>query len=229
MNREIWKIDFFGEMQPTNWLCSKCFIGSLFPKSKPVLIGDDRFIAHLKCSHIDCRKEYGCLGEVRFFSSSTRTEVSKIYYGAKYKQFYPLHFTPILQLFPVNSSVPQSVVTSLEQSFDAFWKDTWSSANALRRALEKLLDELGVPMAKALHQRIESSQGYGLDHTQLFSAIKLIGNTGSHGNPLIKDDLLDAYTIFEHCLGELYRSGDKNSAFRLAQDIITRQGGRLKT
>lgn len=226
MNREVWKIDYFSESEPTDWICSKCFSGSLFPKAKPVINRNDKFTVHLKCSYSRCYEEYACLGKVKYFSSLTRYEVSKIYEGPKYKRFYPLHFSSTLRLFSLNHIIPQSVTACIDESFDDFWSDICSSANALRRALEKLFDELDVPEEKNLHQRIENYKSSSL--AKLFSAIKSIGNSGSHGDNLTRKDLLDVYVIFEHCLEELFPTGDKRSAFKLADEINSRKGGRFK-
>jgi hypothetical protein len=228
MNRETWETDYFLEWEPTNWLCSACFSGNLFPKGRPVINDNYKFTVHFRCSHSDCHKDYACIGKVKYFSSSSRTEVTKMYYGPKYKRFYPLNFAPVLQLFPVNPLIPKSVITSLDESFGVFWSDCHSSANALRRALEKLLDELEVPPAISLQRRIDNFKSEHHDFAKFLSAIKWIGNSGSHGDNLTKEDILDACVIFEHCLAELFPLADKKSALHLAEEIIIRKGGRLK-
>ena len=227
MNREVWKLEYFSEAEPTDWICSKCFLGSLFLKTKPAINSNDQFTAHLKCSNSQCYEEYACIGNVRYFSSLTRNEVSKIEIGPKYKRFFPVRFSSTLKLFFLSNNIPKSVTACIDESFANFWSDICSSANALRRALEKLLDEQGVQEGKNLHQRIENYKSNHLDFANLFSAIKLIGNSGSHGDNLTREDLLDAYVIFEHCLEVLYPAGDRRSAFRLAEEINSRKSGRV--
>lgn len=77
-----------------------------------------------------------------------------------------------------------------------------------------MLTDLGVPSSTvnkqgrevriALHDRIEMFRVTNPDAAELLSAVKLLGNVGSHGDELAKGDLLDAYEVIEHVIDTLY-------------------------
>ncbi|HWK03807.1 MAG TPA: DUF4145 domain-containing protein [Puia sp.] len=221
MDRKIWKTEYF-EYSVTPWLCSDCPSSNLSVKEKPIVNSNDYYTTHLVCPQ--CHKEYATTGNVGYFTYGVK--VSKQYEGQKYKRFYPNFFNPCLRLFQLNKSIPSEIIADIDQSFSAYWSDTSSSANAIRRSLETLLDKLEVPKANSLHQRIELYQHENKEIADCLLAIKWIGNSGSHGTPLTKDDLLDAYGILEHCLNNLYPSPDKEDIHKLVEQINRRRGTR---
>ncbi len=213
MNRNNWEKDFFAEYSSTQWVCHECGAGSLMVREQPDINNSETFTAHLICS--GCRKEYACNGFVRYFAYGN--PVSKFYEG-KQKRFYPTSFTPCLRLFHLNKSIPSEISVEIDCSFNTFWSDASSSANAIRRSLEILLEKQGVPRASSLHHRIAMfSKNKNLE--KLLTAIKIVGNSGSHGQPLAKTNLMDAYDILEYCLNELYPDPDKVDVYKIADMI----------
>jgi hypothetical protein len=239
MKKEPWKMDHFQENGLTLWTCSKCFTGHLYTKTKPVVTSNDRFSAPLRCANSDCKAEYMVSGFVRYFSFEYHMEVSKQFIGKKYKQFYPQYFTPALQLFKLNELIPKKIAVCIDQSFANFWSDIASAANAIRRSLEFLLDDLEEPVPRtsngqvipsnfSLHKRIELYADINPDISQSLLAIKWIGNSGSHGEILSKEELLNAYVILEATLDDLFPVADKVDARKLAAEINARKGSRSK-
>jgi Domain of unknown function (DUF4145) len=83
----------------------------------------------------------------------------------------------------------------------------------VRIALERLMDHMGVRTRRkdnygkyadlSLHRRIDLFQaGEPVIGAQVM-ALKWLGNTGSHQGQVDRNDLLDAFEILEHVLGEL--------------------------
>lgn len=222
----MWEIDSFSDQKFTVWGCSKCFTGALFVKKEPSITTNDHYSVRLKCSNSTCQEEYFSIGLVRYFSIIYKTEVSKKFYGEKRKQYYPKHFSPSLRLFQLNHFIPDDVKNCIDNSFDDFWSDQLSSANAIRRSLELLMDNLNVADKGKLHQRIENYKRINPSIANMLLAIKWIGNSGSHGETLTKDDLLDAYEILEVCLNELFPVVNRDSIIKIVDEINIIKKGR---
>jgi hypothetical protein len=147
--------------------------------------------------------------------------------------FKPLFFHPALMLFQPPKKTPEAVIAQLKRSFQLFFCDPSAAANGLRSAIECLFDELRIPKSVAgrgshlltLHQRISKVPNKHQVHTDLFEAVKWLGNAGSHRTGLKADDVLDGYEIMEHVLTELYQN--KGTYVRtIAKQIIRRKGPR---
>jgi hypothetical protein len=147
--------------------------------------------------------------------------------------FKPLFFHPGLVLFQPPKSTPLAVVAQLGRSFQLFFCDPSAAANRLRSAIECLLTELRVPRSSSggrssllsLHHRILKVPKKYKAHTDLFLAVKWIGNAGSHRADLSADDVLDGFEITEHVLTELY---DNKAGYvrTIAKQINQRKGPR---
>jgi hypothetical protein len=148
-------------------------------------------------------------------------------------RFTPLFFHPALMLFQPPRDTPDVVVAQLKRSFQLFFCDPSAAANRLRSAIEYLLTELRVQKSVSgrgsrllsLHERISKVPNKYQAHTDLFLAVKWLGNAGSHRNGLKADDILDGYEITEHVLTELYQ----NKAIyvrTIAEQINRRKGPR---
>lgn len=176
--------------------------------------GGGVFIVIMQCSNSNCSEHVAVAGD----QNPTLSEDS---HGEEYiaSLLTPTYFAPPLSLFDVSENVPDDIKRSLASSFSLFWDDPSASGNAIRIAVEQLMDHQKVkkltkrPGKKnvriPLHDRIlnfsKSNQKLG----DLLLAIKWIGNAGSHEQTLKKENLIEAYTMLEHVLQEIF---EKRSA-----------------
>jgi hypothetical protein len=126
------------------------------------------------------------------------------------------------EMFDLPAKCPDEVRGELQAAFQIFWPQPAACAGRLRVALECLMNYLGVPKRKktkkgtfsdlTLHVRIDTfAASEPLIGAQLM-ALKWLGNAGSHARDVTKDDLLDAFQIMEHALGELIDRRSANMA-----------------
>ena len=204
MNRELYIKEFVSEKQPGGWPCGECFAGTIQIKDNFIFTKDGSYAGHFKCTNPACLKDYTSVGKTTYYSQYFRGEVQKQFVGTKYKRFYPTFFTPTLCLFKLPKELSLKISSAIENSFKLFWTDANSSGNAIRIALEYLMDDLGVSQDGKLHSRIERFQKTNQELGDLLMAIKWIGNAASHGDDLNKNELLDAYEILFQFFAKYY-------------------------
>jgi len=167
------------------------------------------FSAWLKCTNAGCGQDFALSG-VGGVEPRYDNEEGTMGWNS---YFAPRWCSPMPDIFEFPSKCPEKVKEQLKTSFRLFWADHAASASKVRIALEYLMDHLGVQKRKkekngkfsdlSLHQRVEIFQkGEPAIGSQLM-ALKWLGNTGSHEANISRDDLLDAFEILEHALGEL--------------------------
>jgi hypothetical protein len=148
----------------------------------------------------------------------------------------PNHFVPPLKIIAYPDKTPQPIAEELEASFSLFWANPSAAGNALRIAVERLMDYENVPQFPAktrtetkrlhLHNRINDYYGKtNPERANLLLAIKWIGNAGSHKSKMTRQAMLNGYRIFEQVLMEMF--SDRKSISRLAKKIV-RTKGRMK-
>ncbi len=114
-----------------------------------------------------------------------------------------------------------------------FFSSPASASNSVRVAIEAILTALGVRRFNAkngkrtflpLHSRISLLPAKYADLSELFFAIKWLGNAGSHAErEMSSDDVMDAYDLVDHVLQDLYAQKARK-AKALAKEINTRKG-----
>jgi hypothetical protein len=130
---------------------------------------------------------------------------------------------------------PKEVALELEAAFGLFWAAPTACAGRIRVALELLMDHFRIPKkAKGnsgryyelkLHARIERFKAKDPVVGAQLMALKWLGNSGSHTGAVKHDDLLDAFEILEHSLGELIDKKSKTVA-KLAKKLAKKHGGK---
>ena len=133
---------------------------------------------------------------------------------------------PIFELLPI---YPLKVRKELEKSFNAFFSDPAGAGGRVRTAIEYLLDEQGVqqcrvdkagqvqlgrdglPNKLGLGERLKIFSDLYPELGQMLGGVKQLGNEATHGQDLPHEDLLDAYSLLEHVLDELYVSRAQRS------------------
>lgn len=185
------------------------------------------FAGLLVCASGTCREPVSVLGE-----SFSKIDDSKGA-GALEMQLQPRFFHPAPPLFSVPGRTPRRVAEALRSSFTQFWSNPSAAGNALRIAVEHLMDHEKVPQFPkgvrkeskrlTLHSRIEAH--YAKKHAEragLLLAIKWIGNAGSHKTTLTRSRVVQGYKIFEAVLDDMF--DDRREVTRLAKRIVRTRG-----
>jgi hypothetical protein len=182
---------------------------------------DSRFSALMLCNNPNCAHIVAVIGTVSF-----DLEHSYLPNGGWDTEAVPL-FTPMAfweapPLIRVRTDYPEDVDGQLKRSFPLYWLDRGACANAIRATVETLLTERGVPETTvnlhgntvriSLHDRIVKFQATDPAAAALLLAIKLLGNAGSHGDDVTRDDLLDAYEIVDHVIDTIYNTRAAHAA-----------------
>lgn len=153
------------------------------------------------------------------------------YYGEDemeaFNRYEPKFISPAPKLIRIAPKTPDSVIAELTHAFGLFWTDSEACANRLRSAVERILDDQRVQKAPSrdnrrvrlsLHKRLELLREKKSEAADLLMAAKWIGNAGSHGKPLQRDDLFNGFDLMEQALELLY-SDAAAVARRLARNI----------
>jgi hypothetical protein len=130
--------------------------------------------------------------------------------------------------------MPVEVDRELIKSFQLFWIDLNACANRLRVSVERLLDHFQVPR-ETLSKKVNKSERLDLngrisifekqdaDTAKTLTALRMIGNLGSHGDNVSRKVLLDAYEVYEDCLFEVFGKR-KQRLEAIRQKIIQAKG-----
>jgi hypothetical protein len=241
----------FTEASPPDWNCPTCRKGLLRIKQGTLHSAEIRSSReahdHEAWEPEWVREKYSCLLECNnesckdIVASSGRGSVDHdVTFGRdgepeyEYTRFFkPLFFDPPLRLFDVPSTAPDEVQHELEQSFAQFFASPSAALNFARSAVEALVTHLGVKRffvqkgkrrPLSLHARIELLPAQYGHVKDLLLAIKWLGNAGSHpGSEISADDVLDAYELIHHVLGEIF--GGRSKAMKsLAKKVNRRRG-----
>lgn len=228
ISRQHWNTSFSAEAIPP-WRCPTCSNGVVrqsadaWRSTQTKASRDGWELDHWEPDwtkeRITAMLECGSCGEaVAMVATGFMVEADHFdpdYHGPQFiPRFWPLFFDPPLPIFQAPASSPSSVTKCLTSSFSAYWAMPNAAGNEVRKAIEFLLDEHQIPRTipvpgkgkprTDLHARIEEFGKQQPDAAQFLLAVKLLGNSGSHGHELTHDDVLDAYTILERVLVTLY-------------------------
>lgn len=189
----------------------------------------ERFSLRLTCESSDC-------GEIALVSGDTTVAE---YYDEDFNTWglvsllRPQAFFPAPPIIAVPKEVPTNISEELDKAFQLFWVDLSASVNRLRVSVELLLDHFKIPrtgMDKKgkpnrldLNARIALFEKSDPEHAPTLTALRMIGNLGSHGGEVNREPLLDAYEIYEYALAEL--CGQRKARIdQLRQKLIAGKG-----
>lgn len=120
----------------------------------------------------------------------------------------------------------------MTRAYELFWSDAGACANRLRIVVELLLDQLQIPRrgpkGKHKNARLDLSDRIGLlkdlrpGHDKALTALRIVGNTGSHEGVVEFEELLDCFELLEDALIELLDRRRENLDAK-AQRIIDRR------
>jgi hypothetical protein len=150
-------------------------------------------------------------------------------------EFEPLFFFPSLEMFPSPNECPERVAKPIRSSFALFFADSSAAGNHVRQAVEEMLTSKGVrrfTTAKSgrrqqipLVTRIAdfAATNPTVSASDPLSALRWLGNAGSHPGGLSPEDVLDAYEILDDLLDQIY-VGQKRALVKKTARIVKRRG-----
>ena len=189
------------------------------------------FTAWAECRHPSCKQQFAIAG-----TGGVGPELNEEG-GYQYEDYFsPKACFPMPDMFTFPAKCPNEVKEELRAAFALFWPQSNACAGRIRVALECLMDYLGVQKRRknkhgkyfdlSLHDRIDAFARSEPTTGPQLMALKWLGNAGSHNREVNQKDLLDAFEIMEHALGEVI---DRRSA-RVAElaKKLTKKHGRKK-
>lgn len=250
LDRKLWKAPFKHELPSLP--CSNCAIGFLHPipdMTKEVETGgsreaheheawdidwiESRFTALYRCNNPKCAHVVGLTGIVRHEEGQERAPNGE-WDRTAIPIYTPVAFSDPLPVIRVDEHCPHEVLDDLKRSFSLYWMDGRACATAIRSAVEALLDDQAIPRDRTspagkkvgflpLKARLDLFEAKDPEPGKLLGAIRVIGNIGTHAEPVSDDDLLSGYEILEHAIDVIY-SGKAKRVAGLADDILKRLG-----
>jgi hypothetical protein len=243
MNRALWTGDL-SKFNCPPWPCPVCAAGVarlqpdtlVFEETVPSKYahgGDEfdpysfdyGFTAWARCSSCEQRFALGGRGSVKQHEPD----------GDLGEYFWPLFCFPMPHIIAVPKGCPGAIALELEAAFSGFWSSPAACAGRMRVALELLLDHLRIQKKKrnnrgkfyglSLHERVKLYSVRRPDIGQQLMALKWLGNSGSHGGDLNRTDVLDAFEVLEHALGEIVE-GHADRVVALAKRLTKKHGKR---
>ncbi|UWU25949.1 DUF4145 domain-containing protein (plasmid) [Rhizobium sp. CB3060] len=227
MERKHWKRSYGYFPQ---FLCPRCRKGNLKstkdkykrePKHVTIELrdhemqGEDsegRFVAMLACSNRICGEIVAVAGDYESHATVDYGPTGQLEMSWD-DTFRPnsMHPAPHIITWPKSLTGPPTM--HLLVSFELFWVDMAACANRLRIVVEVLLDQLGIPRAKApgekgpkhldLAARIARLGDARPGHEHALNALRYVGNAGSHHGVVDIGDVLDCYELLEDAMVEL--------------------------
>jgi len=187
------------------------------------------FAGVLQCSRQDC-------GEVVAVSGTSHFDPGDEHGITRY--YLPKCFEPPLPIFKIPEKCPKVVAVEVNAAFALYWADPSACINCIRCAVERFLDHAKVPRFRimtnkatgksrrgiiVLHERIELFKKTQPDIAKRLSAIKWLGNAGSHQRKVTKEDALQGFDILQWVLNKRFDPDDKHVA-KLTSEINRRKG-----
>lgn len=222
--------EFFSDYQIPDWKCPTCQIGTLINASERfdinelaesrqvsehIAIEDSelKFMGNLRCTNIKCKEIVSIAGKANLVQEDyDYNEELNEYFPAYSFHFYPHYFYPSLKLFEYPEKLPKVLEMPLENVFKLFWLHKAACANAIRVAVEEILNSIGIGSARTLHDRLLLMEKKKKKEAKYLMAVKWIGNEGSHNINLPHKDLLDGIKILCEVLHLLYSDYHKEIA-----------------
>ena len=145
------------------------------------------FSGHIRCADSDCNEPVAVAGEYHVSEAGYNDYRDYIEYSERLTLRSAL---PALPLCVCPKGTPDAVKDQLDRASAVVWADPQSGANALRRAVEALVDAQGIssvvqnrkgfPRQVSLHERIGLLAANTPLAAEALEAVKWVGNEGSH-------------------------------------------------
>lgn len=229
--------------------CPTCNSGILQVKDKPVvhqtagsradlddctsfepILFVQRFTMMLVCTNARCQEGVAVCGDT--FEDLYQEQDGCI---DSVTTFEPVIMYPGPPLSDIPTGTPLEVGKALQASFVLFWADLGSAANKLRVAAERILDDKKIKRTtiNARRKRVQlslsdriaiyASTG-GAQHKDMLTALRWIGNEGSHTGNIDRDDLLTGFELMQLGLEDLYGGDYRKQLAKKLKSIVARKG-----
>jgi Domain of unknown function (DUF4145) len=251
INRKLWKSKFTAENLPL-WPCPECNDGRLLLDSKSIQEFEScesrkaqsheawepnwisgTFTAHSRCNIPSCNCISALVGQYSVVENPHE-------WDRYITQYTPAYFRPSPPVFYIPDDCPETVADEVKASFKLVYLDPLAAANRIRASLEVLMDHVNIPRWTGrgkgkkthlvLHKRIEKfgTETKSESLQELLTAVKWIGNEGSHGGNLDTDGLLDGYELLEFILMDIF-DGTAAKLLAKSKKINKKKGSLRKT
>ncbi|WP_417435713.1 DUF4145 domain-containing protein [Hoeflea sp.] len=192
-------------------------------------LSEGRFIAFMVC-------DYGFCGEVATVAGDYRSEEHAQWeehtgqeerYTITYYSIFS--FRPAPPIIKTPKNLNSEAKRHLNKAYDLFWNDHASCANRLRIVVEFLLDQFQIERQRAnggyrsLSERLEQMTKIKPEQEEFLSALRWLGNAGSHDGVVDFEDLIICFDMLEHVMIELL-DGRREKMSAEAKRIIASQG-----
>nr|WP_210282967.1 DUF4145 domain-containing protein [Rhizobium sp. BK049] len=127
--------------------------------------------------------------------------------------YCPRIMYPAPPIIEVPKKLDKEAKSQMTRAFELFWSDAGACANRQRIVVELLLDQLGIDRKGAkgkrkrarldLSDRIDLLKVVRPGHDKALTALRIVGNTGSHEGTVDFEELLDCFELLEDALIEL--------------------------
>lgn len=225
VDRALWKRPIVGGIAPP-WPCPTCLQGKLAIKRDTLHSAetaesrssdhdegfDVRQIGTMFSALLECRKckeIVACCGDGGFDVDEWQDEEGE-FHTTDYPWFFPRYFTKPLRLFNPPEKVPLAIRKTLDRSFMLFFADHCAAANLIRQCVEEVMHDSGVSPTnkrggfRGFEDRLKDFRKQHPEIAVHASALRYIGNFGSHPEALDKESVLTGYDILEQLLEERY-------------------------
>jgi hypothetical protein len=146
--------------------------------------------------------------------------------------FSPHYFSHPMRILHIPFQVPPAIDLSIRKSFRLVFCDPGAAANHIRQCAETILATAGIAHVTEtgkfipFEQRIQKFEDIDPENADRVSALRWIGNFGSHPDKEItRDDVFEAYDILEILLEDLY-VGHTKSVRKRVEEINKARGPR---
>lgn len=167
------------------------------------------FALLLHCTNPDCGLTTIAVGRLK--ATPYEDDFHKRRYDVEAE---PRFFQPPVDVVRIPDCVPDDIRAELRRSYAVFFCDPSAAANALRVAIECLMDKSNVPSIvngrkQSLHARLLELKKSNHDVADLLGAVKWLGNDGSHySQSPTSQELLSGYSVFLHAATKLFNDPD---------------------
>jgi hypothetical protein len=174
------------------------------------------FTTMLICDKATCGETVAVSGHAGVDYFEHRDHHGELEDSGHYKWLQPVSMFPAPPLFPIAQKFPPKVKKELNLAFQLFWTDLSSSTSRLRTSLERVLDDKGIEASKPAQngnpKRLTLFDRIGLfekktndaDIAESMTAMRVVGNLGTHGDEVIEGEYFDLLDVFEDALAEVY-------------------------
>lgn len=252
MDRAIWRESYSSFVRLK---CPRCRDGKLtqmkdsFVQLEPSYVSEQikadelqgemswgRFSGYLVCTKASCGELVVIAGDFEEHYHTQFDDETGEPVEFTHTSYRPSVMHPAPPMIELPRSLNAAAKEHMTRAFELFWSDAGACANRLRIVVELLLDQLEVPRSgpkgKQNNARLNLSDRIAIlkdlrpGHDKALTALREIGNTGSHEGDVEFEELLDCFELLEDAVIELLERRRENLD-RKAQRIIDRRRKQL--